>query len=82
MFALRRPPIRGRMPYWLAYAGAAAIERFDAIRMGAALPENGVSRFSIRYLATHHCFDIGKAHRDFGWRLRVSPVGGDSADGR
>ena len=66
------PPIRGRMPYWLAYAGAAAIEWFDTMRLGAAPPENGVSRFSVRYLATHHYFDIGKAHRDFGWKPRVS----------
>ena len=66
------PPIRGRVPYWLAYSGAAAVEWFDSIRNGAVQPEDGVSRFSVRYLATHHYFNIGKAFRDFGWKPRVS----------
>ena len=72
LVALGYPPIRRRTPLWLAYSAAAVAEMIDALRAGEPRPEDGLSRFAVRYLVTHHYFDIGKAFRDFGWKPRVS----------
>lgn len=67
-------PIRRRVPYWLAYAGAGTVEAFHwAVRRGI-VPEDGLSRFAIRYLNTHHYYCVDKAHRDLDWRPRVPLV--------
>jgi len=66
------PPILFGIPYPLAYAAAAAAEGIDTLRGGTLNTENGLSRFAIRYMCTHHYFSIDKAKRDLDWMPRVS----------
>ncbi|MXZ13759.1 MAG: NAD-dependent epimerase/dehydratase family protein [Candidatus Dadabacteria bacterium] len=65
-------PIRRRIPYWVAYAGAGIVEGFHAVIRRGLVPEDGLSRFAVRYLNTHHYFRIDKARRDLHWQPRVS----------
>lgn len=66
------PEPRGRVPYPVAYAVAALVETWDTLKGGTLNAEDGFSRFAIRYLCTHHYFDIGKARRDLGYAPAVS----------
>ena len=66
---LDQPPLRGKVPFWLAYAGA--VEALRSLAPKQPGSEDGISRFTVRYLATHHYFSIEKARRDFGWTPRV-----------
>jgi nucleoside-diphosphate-sugar epimerase len=65
------PPIRGSVPFWVAYSVAALAEGFDALRGREVVAENGLSRFAVRYMCTHHWFDIGRARRELGFTPRV-----------
>jgi sterol-4alpha-carboxylate 3-dehydrogenase (decarboxylating) len=69
---LSLPPIRGTVPYALAYVAAAAHEAVDTMRGGTLNSEDGLSRFAIRYMCTHHYFSIERARRDLGYTPRVS----------
>jgi nucleoside-diphosphate-sugar epimerase len=73
---LRLPPIRGRVPFPVAYAVAAAYEAADTLRGGTLNSENGLSRFAIRYMCTHHYFSIARARRDLGYVPAVSIADG------
>jgi sterol-4alpha-carboxylate 3-dehydrogenase (decarboxylating) len=73
---LHLPPIRGRVPFPVAYAVAAAYEAADTLRGGTLNSENGLSRFAIRYMCTHHYFSIGRARRDLGYVPAVSIADG------
>jgi nucleoside-diphosphate-sugar epimerase len=73
---LRLPPIRGRVPFSIAYAVAAAYEAADTLRGGTLHSENGLSRFAIRYMCTHHYFSIARARRDLGYAPAVSIADG------
>ena len=66
------PPLRGSVPYWVAYGAATVAESWDTLRGGTLNTENGLSRFAIRYMCTHHYFAIDKARRDLGWSPAVS----------
>lgn len=66
------PPIKGKVPYWLAYAVAAIAEGYDTLKGGTLNAENGLTRFSVRYMVTHHYYSIEKAYRDFGWKPKVN----------
>lgn len=66
------PPIRFRIPRAIPYGIAAAKETIDAMRGIRGAPEDGMSRFAIRYLCTHHYFSIDKARRELGYEPRVS----------
>ena len=66
------PKIRGKVPYWLAYMGAGIIEFIDTVKGGGVKPEDGISRFAIKYMVTHHYYSVEKAFRDFGWKPKVS----------
>lgn len=72
------PPIRGKVPYWLAYLVAAVVEGVDTLRGGTLNSEGGLSRFAVRYMVTHHYFSIAKARRDLDWEPRVSLAEGIS----
>ncbi|MGJ8686181.1 MAG: NAD-dependent epimerase/dehydratase family protein [Spongiibacteraceae bacterium] len=72
VMAMGYPAIRGRVPYWLAYGVAAIAEGIDTLKGGTLNNENGMTRFAIRYMVTHHYYSIEKAYRDFGWRPKVS----------
>ncbi len=65
---LPRPTFR--VPYPIAFGAAALRETLDAMR-GIATSEESLTRFTIRYLTTHHYFSCAKAERDFGYRPRV-----------
>lgn len=65
------PPIRGKVPFALAYSVAAIKERLDALKGGEMGPEDGVTRFAVRYMCTHHYFSVAKAARDLGYRPGV-----------
>jgi sterol-4alpha-carboxylate 3-dehydrogenase (decarboxylating) len=66
------PPIRGTVPYLVAYAAAAAAEAIDTLKGGTLNAEDGMTRFAIKYMCTHHYFSIEKAKRDLGYRPGVS----------
>jgi sterol-4alpha-carboxylate 3-dehydrogenase (decarboxylating) len=64
---LHYPPIRWRLPHQPIYAFAALKEGFEALRGGEVSPEDGFTRFAIRYMCTHHYFSIERARKDFGY---------------
>ena len=68
---LELPPIKGYVPYGLAYGVAAIKETFDALRGRPIGEEDGLSRFAIRYMCTHHYFSIDKARRELGYEPKV-----------
>jgi sterol-4alpha-carboxylate 3-dehydrogenase (decarboxylating) len=70
------PPLKGKIPYWLAYGVAAIAETIDTLRGGTLNAEDGLSRFSVRYMVTHHYFSIEKARRELQWRPAVSLADG------
>lgn len=74
--ALGHPPIKRSVPFWAAYAGAGLVEAYHALTRTGVTPEDGISRFAVRYLATHHYFSIDKARRDLHWTPRVSLADG------
>ena len=68
--AAGKPPITGTVPYWLAYAGAAAIEEiYHSLKIDREPP---MTRFVVRELATSHWFNISAARRDFGYAPSVT----------
>ena len=70
------PPITGQVPYWLAYAVASVAEFWDTLKGGTLNAENGLTRFSIQYMATDHYYSIEKIRRDLGWVPKVSLLEG------
>ncbi len=70
--ALQLPPLRGSIPFALAYPVAAIAETWDTLKGGALNAENGLTRFAVRYMCTHHYFSIAKAARELGYRPRVN----------
>jgi 2-alkyl-3-oxoalkanoate reductase len=66
------PPIQGKVPYWLAYTVAAIAEGIDTLKGGTLNAENGLTRFAVRYMVTHHYFSITKAQRELGYVPRVN----------
>jgi sterol-4alpha-carboxylate 3-dehydrogenase (decarboxylating) len=66
------PPILLPVPYSIVYAAAAAAEALDTLRGGTLDNENGMTRFAVRYMCTHHYFNIEKARRQLGWQPTVS----------
>ncbi|MBW2375523.1 MAG: NAD-dependent epimerase/dehydratase family protein [Deltaproteobacteria bacterium] len=66
------PPIKYRAPKSLIYAIAAVKEGIDTLKGGTLNAEDGMTRFAIRYMCTHHYFSIEKARRDLGYDPAVS----------
>ena len=73
---LSLPPIRAKVPHQLVYAIATLKEGFEALRGGEVSPEDGLTRFAIRYMCTHHYFSIERARRDLGYEPRVDVAEG------
>lgn len=69
--ATGHPRIRGRLPTWLAYLAASFVESYYQLSSREIIPEDGISRFAIQYLTTHHYFSSKKAQRMLHWRPRV-----------
>lgn len=72
LLELGYPRITGKVPYWLAYSVAALAEGFDMLKGGSLNKENGLTRFAVKYMVTHHYFSIARAKRDLDWTPRVS----------
>lgn len=66
------PTIKGKVPYWLAYSVAAIAEGIDTLKGGTLNAEDGMTRFAIRYMVTHHYYSIEKAKRELDWSPKVS----------
>lgn len=66
------PPIKYQAPKSLVYAIAAVKEGLDTLKGGTLSPEDGLTRFAIRYMCTHHYFSIDKARHDLGYNPKVS----------
>ena len=65
-------PPRLAIPRSVAYAAAAVREAFDTYFRGGTLnAEEGLSRFAIRYICSHHYFSHARATRDLGYVPRV-----------
>lgn len=69
---MKLPPLRVALPYHVAYAAAAVAEGLDALRGGKLGTANGLSRFAVRYMCTHHYFSIEKARRVLAYDPRVT----------
>lgn len=69
---LELPPIKAAIPHQLVYAIAAVKESVGALFGIRPGPEDGLTRFAIRYMCTHHYFSIAKARRDLGYDPKVS----------
>ena len=65
-------PIKYRAPKSLIYAIAAVKEGIDTLKGGTLNAEDGMTRFAIRYMCTHHYFSIEKARRELGYNPAVS----------
>ena len=72
LIEMGRPVTKGRVPFALAYGAAVVAEALDALRGRKSGPENGLTRFAIRYMCTHHYFSIEKARRELGYEPAVS----------
>jgi sterol-4alpha-carboxylate 3-dehydrogenase (decarboxylating) len=66
------PPIKYTVPKSLMYGIAAIKEGYDTLRGGTLNAEDGLTRFAIRYMCTHHYFSIEKARRELGYDPAVS----------
>lgn len=65
-------PPRLAIPRAIAYGAAAVREAYDTyVRGGTLNAEEGLSRFAIRYITSHHYFSHAKATRDLGYVPRV-----------
>lgn len=70
--SLDMPAMKGSIPYWLAYAVAAIAEAWDTLKGGTLNAENGLTRFAVRYMCTHHYFSIEKAKRELGYQPKIT----------
>lgn len=67
------PPIRGNVPYPIAYSAAAISEWMRTFGGKDQIGhEEKLSRFSVRYMCTHHYFSIERARQDLGYNPRIS----------
>ena len=66
-----QPATKGRVPFRLAWTVAALAEGWNAM-LGRSKAEDGLTRFAVRYMCTHHYFSIETARRDFGYEPAVS----------
>ena len=65
-------PITRKAPKSLVYAIAAVKEGIDTLKGGTLNAEDGMTRFAIRYMCTHHYFSIDKARRDLGYDPKIT----------
>ena len=68
---LGQPRTKGRVPFWLAYSVATVVEGWNAL-LRRSKAEDGLTRFAVRYMCTHHYFSIEKARRELGYDPAVS----------
>jgi len=68
------PPIRGSIPFWLAFLAGALLE--SSFRLLRIAREPPMTRFVARELACAHWFNIAAARTDLGYRPVVSTAEG------
>jgi nucleoside-diphosphate-sugar epimerase len=69
--ALGRPPVRRRVPLWLAYAGGLASELIGrAIRLKRA---PYITRYAVGLVGRPTLFSTARAKEQLGWRPRIDP---------
>ncbi len=73
---LGKPKVKWMVPGKIAYAVAAIAEGIDTLKGGSLNSEDGFTRFSVRYMCSHHYFSIEKAKRDLGYEPKVNLVEG------
>lgn len=66
------PPIRFRVPKSVVYPIAALKEGIDTLKGGTLNTEDGLTRFAIRFMCTHHYFSIEKARRELGYQPAIT----------
>ena len=66
------PKTIAAIPAPVAYAVATLVEGWDNLKGGTLNKEDGLSRFAIRYMCTHHYFSVARAKQDLGWTPKVS----------
>jgi nucleoside-diphosphate-sugar epimerase len=66
---LNLPPIKSRLPYWLAYAFGAVMEWSEYFCPNWEPP---MTRFVAAQMAKSHCFKIDRARRELNWEPQVS----------
>jgi nucleoside-diphosphate-sugar epimerase len=66
------PPIKYTVPKSLVWGIAAIKEGIDTLKGGTLNAEDGLTRFAIRYMCTHHYFSIDKARRELGYNPAVT----------
>jgi sterol-4alpha-carboxylate 3-dehydrogenase (decarboxylating) len=66
------PPIKYTVPKSLMWGIAAIKEGIDTLKGGTLNAEDGLTRFAIRYMCTHHYFSIEKARRELGYNPSVT----------
>jgi hypothetical protein len=64
------PPPRVSLPFWAVYGGAALVEA--AARLTGRQTPPPVTRYAVRLVACDYRYDIGKAHRELGYRPLVT----------
>ncbi len=64
------PPIKGRVPVWVAMAGAGALEASHWLLRKRGEPM--LTRFLVKELSTSHWFDISAARKELGYVPKVS----------
>ena len=65
-------PVKYAVPYRVAYAAAGVAEAVDTLRGGSLGQEDGMTRFAIQYMCTHHYFSVAKAKKELGYDPKVS----------
>jgi nucleoside-diphosphate-sugar epimerase len=65
--ALDLPPMKRSIPYAVVYPIAAIAEAWDTLKGGTLNAENGLTRFAVRYMCTHHYFSIERARSELGY---------------
>ena len=71
LIGLNHKPTQARIPFTLAYGVATLVEAFRALTAQSSGPEDGLTRFVICYMCTHHYFRINKAKEFLGYEPRV-----------
>jgi nucleoside-diphosphate-sugar epimerase len=69
--ALGRPPVRRRIPFWLAYAGGLFSEVVGRAIFLKRPPH--ITRYAVSLVGRPTLFSIARARQELGWEPRVHP---------
>ena len=69
---MNKPATTARIPFSVAYLAATVAEGINALKGNPTTQEDGLTRFAIRYMCTHHYFSIDKARAQLGYEPAVS----------